>query len=126
MTPKTLRHKAIWSIFWSQWAYWVTVAMAIWASLNLSPGPTRTILLVTPILPGSLIIALAVWLYHACDEFIRAQILKATAIAATFTSFWTMAYSFLEFAGFPRLSMMWVGNVGWSIFILLMLRLKFS
>ena len=100
--------------------------MAIWASINLPYGVNRTILILTPILPGALIVAVAVWLYRACDEFIRLQILKAAAFAAILTALWTMAYAFLEFAGLPRLSMMWVGNVGWSVFILLMLRLKFS
>jgi len=39
------------------------------------------------------------------------------------TALWTLAYSYLEMIGFPRLSMMWVGNIGWLVFVILMVRL---
>jgi hypothetical protein len=69
---------------------------------------------------------LRVWLYNACDEFIRREILKAAAITAIITAAWTLCYSFLEFSGLPRLSMAWVSNVGWGgVFAVLMLRLMF-
>jgi hypothetical protein len=37
-----------------------------------------------------------------------------------------LGYGYLELVGFPRLSMMWVGNVGWLMFIILMIRLMLA
>jgi hypothetical protein len=101
------------------------VAIAAWAALQMPTGGIRTALILAPVLPGFLNIAIVVWLYSACDEFIRQEILKAAAITAVVTAIWTLCYSFLEIAGLPVLSMMWVSNVGWGVFVLLMLRLMF-
>ena len=56
------------SIFFSQWAYWCTLAMAAWSGLYLPAGSIRTALIVTPVLPALLIIAVSYWVYQACDE----------------------------------------------------------
>jgi len=125
MPASVTRKTAVKSVLYGQWAYWVAVAIAIWAGLQMPPGGTRTALILTPILPGILNIAIGVWLYRACDEFIRQEILKAAAFTAIVTAAWTLCYTFLEFAGLPRLSMMWVSNVGWGVFVVLMLRLMF-
>jgi len=83
-----------------------------------------TVLTLPPIVPGVLIIAGAIWQYRACDEFIRSRILSAAAASAVVTAIWTLAYSYLEMIGFPRIGMMWVGNAGWLIFMALTIRLK--
>jgi len=125
MHEPVTRKAAIKGILYGQWAYWVTVAMAAWASLYMPIGGIRTALILAPILPGLLNIAIGVWLYNSCDEFIRREILKAAAITAIVTAAWTLCYSFLEVAGLPLLSMKWVSNIGWGVFVVLMLRLMF-
>ncbi len=113
-------------LLYAQWAYWCMWGVCVWAQFNLPPSPVRTALTLSPIVPGVLIVAVAIWQYQACDEYIRLKILSAAAAAAAITAVWTLAYSYLELVGFPRLSMMWVGNAGWLIFIALMIRLMLS
>ncbi len=125
MLARADRKSAIKGILYGQWAYWTTVAVAAWAASQMPAGGIRTALILTPVLPGFLNIAITVWLYKACDEFIRQEILKAAAITAVITATWTLCCSFLEIAGLPSLSMMWVSNVGWGAFALQMLRLMF-
>jgi hypothetical protein len=84
-------------------------------------GSTRTALILTPILPALLIVAVTYWVYQACDEYIRSRILKCIAITAVIVAFCTSSYFVLELFGFPRLSMLWINLLGWSIFNLQML-----
>lgn len=109
------------SIFLSQWAYWCTLAMAAWSGLYLPAGSIRTALIVTPVLPAMLIIAVSYWVYQACDEYIRLKILRCVAMTASIVALCTLAYFFLELLGFPRLSMLAVNLLGWSVFNLGML-----
>jgi hypothetical protein len=95
--------------------------MAAWSGLYMPVGSIRTALLLTPILPALLVIAVAYWLYQACDEYIRLKILRSVAITAAIVAFATLAYFLLELSGFPRLSMLAVNLFGWSIFNLQML-----
>jgi hypothetical protein len=59
----------------AQWAYWCMWGVSIWAQLSLPPSALRTLLTLSPILPGLLIVAVAMWHYPACDEFVRSRIL---------------------------------------------------
>src|SRR5262249_2626931 len=113
-------------MLYAQWAYWCMLGVCVWAQRHLPPGPVRTVLTLAPVVPGVLIVAVAIWQYRNCDEFIRFKILSAAATAAVITAIWTLAYSYLELIGFPRLSMMWVGNAGWLVFIVLMIHLMLS
>ncbi len=88
-------------------------------------GGIRTILIVTPILPGLLIFAVTYWLYQNCDEYIRLRTLQAATVTAVIIAVLSMIYFFLELLGFPRLSMMWIHIVGWSAFDAQMLWLMF-
>jgi hypothetical protein len=81
----------------------------------------RSSLILTPVLPALLIIAYAYWVYDACDEFIRLRILKCVVITAIAVASCTLGYFFLELFGFPRLSMLAVNLLGWSVFNLSML-----
>lgn len=88
-------------------------------------GSIRTALILTPILPGLFIFAVSYWLYKACDEYIRFKTLQAATITAVIVAILAMIYFFLEMLGFPRLSMMWIQVVGWSLFDAQMLGLMF-
>jgi uncharacterized membrane protein len=79
-------------------------------------GSVRTVLILTPILPGLLICSVTYWLYETCDEYIRLRTLQAATLTAMFVAVLSMIYFFLELLGFPRLSMMWIHIVGWSVF----------
>jgi hypothetical protein len=107
---------AVRAIIWSQWGYWCSVAAAVWAYIAMPYGAVRTVLILTPILPGLLIFAVTHWLYSVCDEYIRLRTLQAAARTAVIVAILSMAYFFLELLGYPRLSTMWLLLVGWSVF----------
>jgi hypothetical protein len=112
---------AIRGIVSGQWVYWCTLGMAAWSYAYMPRGSIRTALIVTPILPALLIVAVAYWVYQACDEYVRSRILKGIAITAVIVAFCSFSYFVLELFGLPRLSMLWINLLGWSIFNLQML-----
>ena len=69
--------------------------------------------------------SLVYWVYRDCDEYIRLRILKCAAITAIVVVFSTLGYFLLELCGFPRLSMIAVNLVGWSVFNLQMIYVLF-
>ena len=95
--------------------------MAAWSYAYMPQGSIRTALLLTPILPALLIVAVAYWVYQSCDEYVRSRILQCIAITAVIVAFCTSSYFVLELFGLPRLSMVWINLLGWSIFNLQML-----
>jgi hypothetical protein len=116
MSAIPFSRRAMSAIFWSQWAYWCALAMAIFALSALPPGGIRNVLVMTPIAPGLLVFAVCFWLYRSCDEYVRMRTLQAAATTAFVVAMLSMVYFFLELLGLPRLSMMWIHIVGWSIF----------
>jgi hypothetical protein len=116
-----LPRKVALNLFWCQWAYWCTLAMAAYSYRSLPEGSIRSTIILTPVLPALLIVAYAYWVYDACDEFIRLRILKCVVITAIAVASCTLGYFFLELFGFPRLSMLAVNLFGWSVFNLSML-----
>ena len=112
---------AIRGIVFGQWTYWGALGMAAWSYAYMPQGSTRTALILTPILPALLIVAVACWVYRACDEYVRSRILGCIAITAVIVAFCTLSYFVLELFGLPRLSMLWINLLGWSIFNLQML-----
>lgn len=115
-----LPRKVVLNIFWCQWAYWCTLALATWSYARIPQGIIRTTLILTPILPAVLIAAVSYWMYQASDEYIRLRILRSVVLTALALVFGTLAYFFLELFGFPRLSMIAVNLFGWSVFNILM------
>jgi hypothetical protein len=95
--------------------------MAAWSYRHMPGGSIRNTLILTPVFPALLVVAVAYWIYDACDEFIRLRILKSVVITAVAVASCTLGYFFLELFGFPRLSMLAVNLFGWSVFNLLML-----
>lgn len=89
-------------------------------------GTGRSVLVLAPILPGLLTYAVVVWLYRATDEYIRLRMLMAAATSALGTGALAFVYTYLELIGFQRLSMAWVHNLGWALFVIQMLRLMYS
>jgi hypothetical protein len=121
MNSDALPRKAMLGIFFGQWAYWCTLAMSVWSYRHIPLGAVRTTLTLAPVLPAVLIVAIAYWMYQACDEFIRRRILSCLVLTAAIVAFGTLGYFLLELFGFPRLSMMVVNLFGWSVFNLLMI-----
>ena len=116
-----LPRRAALGIFFGQWSYWCTLAMAAWSYKYIPPGGIRTTIILTPVLPAVLIVAIAFWMYQACDEFIRLRILRCLVLTALAVAFGTLSYFVLELFGFPQLSMIVVNLLGWSVFNLLMI-----
>ena len=116
-----LPRKIAFSVFCLQWAYWTTLAAAAWSWHYMPAGVIRSCLVLIPVLLALFIVGNTYWIYDACDEFIRLRILKCVVITAIVVSSCTLGYFFMELVGFPRLSMLTVNFIGWSIFNLLML-----
>jgi hypothetical protein len=112
---------AVRGIIYGQWTYWCALGMAAWSYAYLPQSSTRTALILTPILPALLIVAVAYWVYRACDEYVRSRILTCIATTAVIVACCTFGYFVLELFGFPRLSMLWINLLAWSIFNLQML-----
>lgn len=104
-------------------AYLVAYSGAMWALMTQPAGLLKTLLVMAPIVPGSLMIWRSVVNYRRSDEFVRQKILQAVALTAVVTAFWTLVYAYLEPLGLPHLNMGFVHTVGWPIFIWQMIRL---
>ena len=76
MTSDAYRPYAIRGVVYGQWAYWGTLGTAIWSYAYMPQGSIRTALILTPILPALLIVAVAYWLYQACDGYAQSRILS--------------------------------------------------
>jgi hypothetical protein len=100
----------------SQWTYWCSLAVSALSVRYIPPGNIQTAVMLIPVLPAILSVSVAYWLYEACDEFIRMQLLKSVALTAIIVAMGTLGYFFLELTGLPRVSMLWVNLAGWSAF----------
>jgi hypothetical protein len=125
MEPNVLPKFAVRSVAYSQWAYWCSLAGAALSVTYIPAGSVRTFVIVTPILTAFLCVAVACWLYEACDEYLRFRLLRSVVITAVIVAVCTLGYFFLELLGFPRQSMLWVGILGWSAFNLQLLLVIF-
>src|SRR4051812_17338048 len=104
------------SVAFTQWTYWSSLAISALSVRYIPAGNIQTAVMLVPVLAVILSISVAYWLYESCDEFIRTQLLKAVAVTAIAVAILTLGYFFLELMGFPRVSMVWVNLVGWSVF----------
>lgn len=103
-------------VLFSQWTYWCSLAIAAMSIHYIPPGSIQTAVMLVPVLAAILSTATAYWIYEACDEFVRTQLLKAVAVTAIIVAAVTLGYFFLELTGYPRISMLWVNMIGWSAF----------
>jgi hypothetical protein len=126
MNTDTLPPHAVRGVILIQWTYWCSLAMAALSVRFIPPGSVRTGVMLIPVLTGLLCVCVAYWLYEACDEFIRREVLKCAAYTAIVTAACSLVYFILELTGFPRVSMLWINLLGWSVFnlqfVLLILR----
>jgi hypothetical protein len=116
METSVLPGYAVRGIVFSQWTYWSSLAISALSIRYIPPGSIRTAVMLTPVLTASLSVSMAYWLYRDCDEYIRLKLLRCATTTAVIVAFCTLAYFFLELLGFPRLSMLWVNLLGWSVF----------
>lgn len=116
MEPRALPKFAISSVFYSQLAYWSSLAGAAMSVFFIPPGSVRTFVILVPMLAALLCVSVAFWLYAACDEYLRARLLRAVVITALTVAMGSLGYFCLELLGYPRQTMLWVSIVGWSVF----------
>lgn len=121
MDQQDLPRHAVTSVAWTQWAYWCSLAMAALSAHYIPPGSVRLAVMVVPALTAALCVALAYWLYEACDEYVRSAILRCVARTAVAVAAFTLGAFVFELCGFPRLGMLWVNLLGWSVFNVQML-----
>jgi hypothetical protein len=107
---------AVSSVFYSQLAYWSSLVGAAMSVIYIPPGSIQTFVILVPILAAMLCVSVTFWLYTACDEYLRARLLRAVTITALIVALASLVYFCLELLGFPRQSMLWVSIVGWSVF----------
>ena len=93
-------------VVFSQWTYWCSLAIAALSVHFIPAGSIQTAVMLIPVLAAILSTLVAYWIYEACDEFIRARLLKAVAVTAIIVAAGTLVYFFLELSGFPRVSML--------------------
>jgi hypothetical protein len=105
--------RAVWL---SQWTYWCSLATAALSVHFVPAGSMQTIVLLVPTLTAALCLSLAYWLYESCDEYLRSAVLRCVVRTAMVVSTCTVAYFIAELAGAPKLSMLWINLLGWSVF----------
>jgi hypothetical protein len=115
--------------FWMrQFGWWFLVyllayAAAMWSLVNLPAGPVRSLIVLSPIVPGLAMIFATVIAYRKGDEFVQREVLIAAALAALVTAVWTLVYAYLEALGLPHLNVGFVHTFGWPVFLWRMVRL---
>lgn len=108
------------AVITSQFTYWCSLAISALSMQYIPPGSIRTAVMLTPVLTMLFCVSTAYWMYKACDEYVRLQVVKCVVWTALGVSICTLAYYFLELLGYPRQSMLWVNLLGWSLFSVLM------
>jgi hypothetical protein len=116
MDASTLPRHAARAVGWTQWAYWCSLAVAVLATRYIPAGSVRNTVILTPILTATLCVSIAFWMYESCDEYLRRSILVCVVRTAVIVAGVTIAYFVAELAGAPKLSMLWVNLLGWSVF----------
>ena len=125
MKAESLPKFAASGVFYSQLAYWSSLVGAAMSVTVIPAGSIRTFVILTPLLTAILCACVASWVYSACDEYVRAKILRSITIAALIVALASLGYFCLELLGYPRLSMIWVSILGWSVFNLQLLYVIF-
>jgi hypothetical protein len=116
MKTESLPKFAASGVFYSQLAYWSSLVGAVMSVVVIPAGSIRTFVILTPFLTAILCACVASWVYAACDEYVRAKIMRSIAITALVVALGSLGYFCLELLGFPRQSMIWVSILGWSAF----------
>ena len=116
MDSSTFPRSATRAVVFSQWAYWCSLATAALAIHYVPAGSVQKIVMLVPTLTAALCVSVAFWLYESCDEYLRTAVLRCVVRTAILASACTVAYFIAELAGAPRLSMLWVNLLGWSVF----------
>jgi hypothetical protein len=108
---------------WLFLIYLAAYSAAMWALMTQPAGVMRTLLVLSPVLPGLGLLWNTVRAYQKSDEFVQREILFAAALAALVTAIWTLIYAYLEPLGFPHLNVGFVHTFGWPVFLWRMIRL---
>lgn len=85
--------------------YAIVLVLALTIGRQIPPGPLRTAVYMSPMLPFLLAVWAVVRQIRRSDEFMRKTVVEHIAITAAVTAGWTFTYGFLENAGYPKLSM---------------------
>jgi hypothetical protein len=101
--------------------YVLALILATWSATVKNPGEVAFVL--APIAPGLWLIWLTVNAYRHTDEFIQHRILQAASLAALIAAAFALVYSFLEVLGCPHLSLAWISNLIWAVFVAQMVKL---
>ena len=92
-------------LFVSVGVYTLLLLGSIHYGRPLPEGVLRTVVLLSPIIGFGLMIRALARHVARVDEYVRARLLEAIALAAAITCALSFSYGFLETAGYPKLSM---------------------
>jgi hypothetical protein len=102
--------------------YAAMLALTLFLLLQLGPVPWRFAVAVLPVVPVVFAVRAVAQGLSRMDELQQAVQLQALAFAFGLTALATLTYGFLELAGLPRLSWIWVMPVlcvAWAIGLVL-------
>jgi hypothetical protein len=108
MRERDARNKYLVELGGSTLLYIAVLFGSITLAGPMPEGTVRSLLLLLPMIPVMLMVWAIARHFARMDEFIRLRSLEGLSIAAAVTAGLTLTYGFLEGAGFPRLSMIWI------------------
>ncbi len=108
MHSKKILRRYLTEILLAHALFFATFFLAMWAWPQIQPGPTRTLVTCTPILPVALMLVAVARFYRAADEYQRRGMLENWSLTAAITFLWTFAYGLLQQSGFPSFNLVWI------------------
>lgn len=94
--------------------YMITLLGSIYFAKSMEAGTLRTLIILTPTLPGLGALFAITRAVNRMDEYPRTRMLEVMALSGGITAFLSFSYGFLEGIGYPKLS----GFTTYAVFML--------
>lgn len=94
--------------------YMITLLGSIYFAKDMEAGTLRTLVILTPTLPGLGALFAITRAVNRMDDYPRTRMLEVMALSGGITAFLSFSYGFLEGIGYPKLS----GFTTYSVFML--------
>lgn len=94
--------------------YMITLLSSIYFAKDMEAGALRTLVILTPTLPGLGALFAITRSLKRMDDYPRVRMLEVIALSGGITAFLSFSYGFLEGIGYPKLS----GFLFYGVFML--------
>ncbi len=84
--------------------YMITLFTSIYFAKSMEAGAVRTLIIMTPALPGLGALLAIIRSINRMDDYGRTRLLEVIALSGGITAFLAFSYGFLEGIGYPKLS----------------------